>query len=157
MLRVLSNLFDSLSPARTPPGTADREHTLQLATAVLMVEVMRADGEVSEEEERSVMQALRSRFLLTEEELADLLALARDRSENTHDLFSFTSRRNEALDAAERVHVFELLWTVAWADGRADAHEEHLLRRVADLLHLRHAEAIGARLRAEAAARNAGN
>lgn len=85
MLRVLSNLFDSLSPARTPPGTADREHTLQLATAVLMVEVMRADGEVSEEEERSVMQALRSRFTLSDQELADLVELAHDKSENTHE------------------------------------------------------------------------
>ncbi|MFO7324603.1 MAG: TerB family tellurite resistance protein [Pseudomonadota bacterium] len=155
MLRALSNLFESLSPARAPADTAAREHALQLATAVLLIEVMRADGEVSEEEERSVLQALRSRFTLTDRELADLVELAHDRSENTHDLFSFTSKLNEALDAAEKAHVFELLWTVAWADGRADAHEEHLLRRVADLLHLRYADAIGAKLRAEAAAREA--
>lgn len=156
MLRTLASLFESLSAAGTPSASnaAAREHTLQLATAVLLIEVMRADGEISEQEERSVVQALCSRFTLTQEELADLVELAHDRSEHTHDLFSFTSKLNEALDAAEKVHVFELLWTVAWADGRADAHEEHLLRRVADLLHLRHADAIGAKLRAEAAARD---
>jgi uncharacterized tellurite resistance protein B-like protein len=47
--------------------------------------------------------------------------------------------------------VFELLWTVAYADGHADAHEAHLLRRIADLLHIRHGDAIAAKLRAERA------
>lgn len=150
MLRALTNLLNSLGPASTPAGgTPDREHTLQLATAVLLIEVMRADGGGGEAEQQAVLQALRSRFTLTEEELADLFELAHDKSEATHDLYSFTAKLNAALNEAERVHVFELLWTVAYADGHADAHEMHLLRRLADLLHLRHADAIGARLRAE--------
>ncbi len=150
MLRALSNLFNSLGPSTTPSsGTPDREHTLQLATAVLLIEVMRADGGGSEAEQQAVLDALRRRFTLTADELADLFELAHDRSESTHDLYSFTAKLNQSLDEAERVHVFELLWTVAYADGHVDAHEMHLLRRLADLLHLRHADAIGARLRAE--------
>src|SRR5690606_3168146 len=132
-------------------ASPDREHTLQLATAVLLIEVVRADGEVSEQEQRAVFDALRRRFTLSEAELADLFELAHQKSEHTHDLYSFTARLNHSLDEAERIHVFELLWTVAYADGHADAHETHLLRKLADLLHLRHADAIGARLRAEAA------
>ena len=150
MLRILSNLFESLGPAGSTTPAADREHTLQLATAVLLIEVVRADGEVSDAEQRAVVEALRQRFDLTEEELADLFELAHQKSEQTHDLYSFTARLNRSLDEAERIHVFELLWTVAYADGHADAHETHLLRKLADLLHLRHADAIGARLRAEA-------
>lgn len=152
MLRILSSLFDSLSPSgAATAANSDREHTLQLATAVLLIEVVRADGEVSEQEQRAVFDALRQRFTLTEEELADLFELAHQKSEHTHDLYSFTARLNRSLDESERIHVFELLWTVAYADGHADAHETHLLRKLADLLHLRHADAIGARLRAEAA------
>lgn len=154
MLRIFSNLFESLGP-RTPATTnqTEREHLLQVATAVLLIEVARADGEMDEAEERVVEQALRTRFALTDDELNDLLELAHHRSEHTHDLYSFTARLNTALDEAERIHVFEMLWTAAYADGHADAHETHLLRRLADLLHLRHADAIGAKLRAEAASR----
>lgn len=154
MLRVFSKLFDSLGPI-TPATTGqhDREHTLQVATAVLLVEVGRADGELSADEQRVIEDLLRTRFDLDAEELADLLELARHKSEHTHDLFSFTARLNESLDEAERIHIFELLWTAAYADGHADAHETHLLRRIADLLHLRHADAIGAKLRAEAKSR----
>lgn len=154
MLRIFSNLFDSLGPKTpTSTGQTDREHTLQVATAVLLIEVARADGQINANEQRVVEAALRTRFTLTEDELSDLFELARHKSEHTHDLYSFTARLNTELDEAERIHIFEMLWSAAYADGHADAHEAHLLRRLGDLLHLRHADAIGAKLRAEAASR----
>ena len=152
MLRLLNNLFDSLRP--DAPPDADRAHTLELATAVLLIEVMRADGKIETAEREAVFKALRSRFTLDAAELEELFTLAHDQSEQTHDLYAFTALLNQSLDATERVRVFEMLWTVAYADGHADAHETHLLRKLADLLHLRHAEAIGAKLRAEQAVRS---
>jgi uncharacterized tellurite resistance protein B-like protein len=148
MLRILTDLFNSLKPAQAPVGTAGREHTLQLVTAVLLVEVVRADGEIDESEQRAVMEALGERFPLTGPELADLFELARHTSEHAHDLHSFTRQVNEQMGEAERIQVFEMLWGVAYANGRADDHEAHLLRRLADLLHIRHQDAIGAKLRA---------
>lgn len=155
MLRILSDLFDSLSPARPVPDEKLREHNLQVATAVLLVEVVRADGEITQQERHAVMEALRTRFDLTADERATLFEMAREKSDRTHDLHTFTSQLNQLLDEAERVRVFELLWTAAFADGHPDAHEAHLLRRLADLLHLRHADAVGAKLRAEVAQRAA--
>jgi uncharacterized tellurite resistance protein B-like protein len=151
MLQILTDLFDSLKPSAAPT-TQKREHTLQVATAVLLIEVVRADGQVSGIEQQAVMAALRAKFRLSDAELDALFELAHDKSEQTHDLYSFTARLNELLSEPERIHVFELLWDVAYADGHADAHETHLLRRLADLLHLRHADAVGAKLRAERAA-----
>lgn len=148
MLSILTDLFDSLKPTPASAGNADREHTLQLATAVLLIEVVRADGQIDEAERQAVLQAIQSRFALTGQELADLFELAREKSEHSHDLHSFTERLNEQLGEAERIHVLELLWSVAYSNGRADDHESHLLRQLADLLHIRHADAIGAKLRA---------
>lgn len=151
MLRLLTELFDSLKPAQSPVGLADREHTLQLVTAVLLIEVVRADGEIDDTERTAVLAALGSRFPLTGQELADLFELARHKSEHAHDLHRFTELINERLGEAERIQVFELLWSVAYANGKADDHEAHLLRRLADLLHIRHQDAIGAKLGAERA------
>ncbi|MEP7314243.1 MAG: TerB family tellurite resistance protein [Pseudomonadota bacterium] len=149
MLRILTELFDSLKPAESPAGIAGREHTLELVTAVLLVEVVRADGQIEDSERAAVLAALRSRFSLTEQQLSDLFELALHKSEHAHDLHSFTALINKQLNEPERIRVFELLWTVAYANGRADDHEAHLLRRLADLLHIRHGDAIGAKLRAE--------
>lgn len=153
MLRLLNNLFESLQSPGSAAPEAERAHTLELATAVLLIEVMRADGRIESAEREAVFTALRSRFTLSPAELDELFELAHDKSEHTHDLYGFTARLNQSLSDVERVRVFEMLWTVAYADGHADAHETHLLRRLADLLHLRHAEAIGAKLRAEQALR----
>lgn len=156
MLRTLTNLFASLGGSPATPEPSQRQHALQLATAVLMVEVVRADGQIDAVEREAVIAALRTRFELTPSELAELFEQARDKADHTHDLYTFTAQLNRSLDEAERVRVFGLLWEVAHADGRADGHEQHLLRRLADLLHIRYADAIGAKLRAEAASRERG-
>lgn len=147
MLRTINDLLDSF---RTPHrDTSAEEHSLQLATAVLLVEVMRADATQHGLEKPVVLAALRAKFTLVEDELARLYELAEQRSVEAHDLHSFTSRLNAAFDEPQRVRILEQLWRVAYADGHLDAHENHLMRRLADLLHVRQADAIGAKLRAE--------
>jgi uncharacterized tellurite resistance protein B-like protein len=155
VLRTISDLFDALKPARRDADPAEQEHALQLATAVLLVEVMRADAAHLDTEKPVVLAALREKFSLAEDELARLYELAEERSIEAHDLHSFTSRLNAAFDEPQRVRILEQLWRVAYADGHLDAHETHLMRRLADLLHVRQADAIAAKLRAERGARDA--
>lgn len=150
MLRLFNDLIESLKGSAASRNDASREHSLEMATAVLMMEVVRADGDIDGAELEAVTRALQARFTLSAAEIDSLVEVARHRSEHTHDLFTFTNRLNELLDERERIRIFELLWKLAYANGEADAHEQHLLRKLADLLHLRHADAIGARLRAEA-------
>ena len=60
----------------------------------------------------------------------------------------FTSRLKNALGAEQRAKVIEYMWQVAFADGRLDAHENHLMRRIADLLHVGHGDYVAAKARA---------
>ena len=41
-----------------------------------------------------------------------------------------------------------MLWLVAFADGKKDAHEEHMVRKIAGLLHVAHPDFIDAKLKA---------
>ncbi|MBP6765996.1 MAG: TerB family tellurite resistance protein [Rubrivivax sp.] len=150
MLRTLKDLFDTLlAPAATAP--AEQAHTLQLATAVLLVEVMRADTEMQDSERAAVLATLRSRFSLSDDESARLLDLAHATQRQATDFHAFTSALNERLDHAQKVQVLEAMWQVAYADGHLAAHESHVLWRVADLLHVPHGAYINAKLRAKAA------
>ena len=149
MLRALERLLKGLGAPDPSGDPAAGEHALQVATAVLLIEVMRADPKPGDAEKPAVLQALREKFALDDAELADLYELAEQRSIGAHDLYSFTERLNAAFSEAQRVRVFELLWSVAYADGHLDAHETHLMRRLADLLHVGHTAAIGAKLRAQ--------
>ncbi len=147
MLKTLRDLFDSLTAA-PPPGQARTPHELQLATGVLLVEVMCADASLTDEERQMVLHTLRQRFELTEDEGARLLELAQVRARGAHDLHAFTSALNERLSPEEKIAVVEAMWQVAFADGHLASHEQHILWRVADLLHVPHGAYIHAKMRA---------
>lgn len=149
MLKHWRELFGAVQSA--VGGTAEQEnHRLQLATAVLLIEIMQSDSGASEVEVSTVERLLRERFDLTADELAPLMLLARSRQEAAHDLHAFTSQLHAAFDAAEKERIMEMFWQVAYADGKLDDHEHHLMRKLGDLLHVGHAAFIGTKLRAAA-------
>ncbi len=149
MLRTLQNLLAALQPP--PPGAADAddEHLLQLATAVMLVEVMRSDSTFHDDERFAVLAALRSKFQLTVDEAARLAELAESTAHAATDLYAFTSRINERFDMPRKLQMIEHMWRVAYADGHLSAHERHVMWRIADLLHVPQAAYHHARLRAQ--------
>ncbi|HJV28589.1 MAG TPA: TerB family tellurite resistance protein [Aromatoleum sp.] len=147
MLRTLNELFRSLFDA-SPEDEASSEHLLRLATAVLLVEVMRSDSQVLAEEREAVLEALRDKFALNDDEVARLFELAQTEANEATDLHRFTSRINKGFSAEQKLRVIELLWRVALADDHLSAHENHLMRRLGDLLYIPHADYIAAKQRA---------
>ena len=155
MLRSLKDLFDSLLAPQLAHngagGAGTPQHRLHLATAVLLVEVMRADAECSDAERQAVLGVLQRRFALADDEQAQLLALAEHSAKNATDFHAFTSTLNEQLSFEDKVQVVEAMWAVAYTDGQLTAHENHVLWRVADLLHVPQGAYVHARMRAEQA------
>ncbi|MDO8285845.1 MAG: TerB family tellurite resistance protein [Rhodoferax sp.] len=127
-------------------------HGLQLATAVLLVEVMRSDTHISDTERAAAVMALRHKFALTDGEMQHLLAQAEHTARNSNDYFRYTSAMNEQFTQAQKILVVELMWQVAYADGHLDAHENHVISKVAGLLHVTHGEYIAAKLHAKQSA-----
>ena len=152
MLKTLKDLFDSLLPPAPGAAPQSAEHALQLATAVMLVEVMRADATFQPGEREAVRVALRDKFALADDEAQRLADLAEATAKDATDLFAFTSRINERFDMAQKLRMVEHMWRVAYADGHLSEHERHVLWRVADLLHVPQGAYVHARLRAQQAA-----
>ena len=140
MIRTFRRLFEStVATAARAEEVEAREHGYHVATAALLVEVMRADHDARPEERAAVLHALKSAFDdLSSGETRDLLARAEAQADDATSLYEFTQHVNRQLDPAQKAHVVELLWRVAWADGDLDKYEEHLVRRIADLIHVPH-------------------
>lgn len=149
MLKTLKDLFDSLVPPAPGAAPATGEHALQLATAVMLVEVMRADTSFHEGERTAVLAALRDKFALADDEAARLAELAEAAAKEATDLFAFTSRINERFEMPQKLRMLEHMWRVAYADGRLSEHERHVMWRIADLLHVPQGAYVHARLRAQ--------
>ena len=80
---------------------------------------------------------------------AALLELASREIDQAHDLHQFTSRVTEGFTPERKLLLLEQLWRVARADQRVHKYEEHLIRRIADLLRVPHSAFITAKLRSE--------
>ncbi|MEN9376675.1 MAG: hypothetical protein RL710_1832 [Pseudomonadota bacterium] len=152
MLHTLKDLFNAMTAAAHSPKPEAREHAVQLATSVLLVEVMRADPEIHPAERTILAAALRHQFALTDPELNQLVAQAEHTAQSAYDYHRFTTSINEHFSHAHKVNMIEAMWQVAYADGHLDAHENHLISKIASLLHVTHGEYIGAKMRAKEAA-----
>lgn len=149
MLNTLKDLWDALTGPVAEDSPQAQAHALQLATAVLLVEVMRSDATLQASEREAVLAALTQRFSLTPDELARLLELAQHTAKDAYDYHRFTNRINDHFSHPQKVAMVESLWRVAYADGHLDAHEQHAISKIAGLLHVTHGEYIAAKLHAQ--------
>lgn len=129
---------------------ADIEHALRVATAVLLVEVARADFIIVPSEKLRLRELLEQQFHLSTQELDALLEEAEADADRMVSIQHVTRLLNQHYDHAMKRRVVEMMWQLVYADGEKDRYEEHLIRQVADLLYVSHSEFIQARHKAEA-------
>lgn len=128
-------------------GASDDSYAINIATAALMIEIMRADFDISDVERRTVRDLLQGHLDMTDEQLDQLFLLAEQEVADSVSLYQFTSLVDQELGYAAKVRVIEMLWRVVYADARLDKYEEYLMRKIADLLHISHRDYIQAKLR----------
>jgi len=147
VFRALQQFLDALV---APAGeTGAQPVSTELATAVLLVEAMRADEGVQSQERAAIQLMLEERFGIGSGDVQELLRFAEEHSAQANDFFTYTSVLNERLTQPQKIEVIELMWRVAYVDASADAGESHIISKVAGLLHVTHGEYIAAKMRAK--------
>jgi uncharacterized tellurite resistance protein B-like protein len=147
LLKALTSFFQQPFGSEGSGEPVSREQELNLATAVLLVEVARADFSQDEVEIEAVAELLELHLGVSREEVTALIAEAQQHADHTASLQSFTRQLHEELSLAEKLSIIEMLWRVAHADATLDKHEDHLIRKVAGLLYVSHGDLIRIRNR----------
>lgn len=143
-MNLLERLKADFSGDAASPS--DAEHDVQIAAAVLLLEMEHADHAHDPAEREEIARQLKSYFDLDNDEVATLLAAAQPQAEDAVSLHRFLQALNQQMSYAQKRAVLEMLWRVAYADRNLDAKEEGLLREIAELLHLPHREFIKSKL-----------
>ncbi|MBU2583252.1 MAG: TerB family tellurite resistance protein [Alphaproteobacteria bacterium] len=125
---------------------ASSDHRAEVAA--LLVEAARMDQQFGEAERQTITNLLTRRFELTGEEAATLITAADERMAQSAHYFPLTHEINTNLSAQEKVEIIEMLWSVAYADGTLDPHEDQLIRQIAGLIHVTDRDRMLARKRA---------
>lgn len=142
MLKKLRDIFNKSLINSDQGDSVDRDHALRLATAALLIEVVRADYEEDIKETEAVIRQLQTHFDLTEEETLLLVEEAAQKADHSVSLQEFTRLLHENLSEKEKHSVIEMLWLIALADDHLDKHEDYVVRKVAELLYVTHGDLI---------------
>lgn len=134
--RLIDQVVDAISASADEDVGEDREAALRMATAVLMLDVARADHVFDESEFDRVLELLQTHFKLPAEDAANLLNAAHEKAEDSVSAYEFTKVLHEHLDEEEKARIVALLWQIAYADGRLDKYEDSLVLKISDLLHV---------------------
>ncbi len=140
-------LFDRLKEAIQPEEGSARDpvRAQQIAAAVLLLEMAHADNNHDPAEYDEIRRQLKAHFGLSDGEVEELIAAAAPKARASVSLYEYLKTLNAGLEMDEKREVLEMLWRVAYADNVLDAHEEHLLRDLAELLYLPHEQFLKAK------------
>ncbi len=147
MIDAIKRLFSDLAGEDEESGDLTEED-LHRVTAALLTEIMIIDGTTDTEEIDTLRGLLEEDFGLSPAESSELIDLAAREVNEATSLYQFTALVNEHFSTPRKQQLMEALWRVAYADGRVDKLEEATIRKIADLIHVGHADFILAKHRA---------
>ena len=144
---MIKNLLNKVSSAISTPDSGganghDRAAALRLATAVLMIDVARADHVFEESEFDRVLQLVQAHFELDPQDAAELVNHASDKADDLVSAYDFTSVLHKHLDEEEKARIVGMLWQIAYADGELDKYEDSLVLKISDLLYVNRAKVM---------------
>jgi uncharacterized tellurite resistance protein B-like protein len=134
MFKRLLDWFSAPETQESPSNETER------AIAALMIEVALADDSIEKQEREKLPELLRQHTGLTTQECLSLIEIAEEEVDNSVSLYEFTQHLDKQLSIESKCALVTRLWLISLADNEIDRYEEHTIRKISDLLHLRHSE-----------------
>ena len=118
----------------------------QVATAALLVEIAKADGDFSEDERKRIINLMKKDFDLDDECVDELMELSEQKVRDSISVYEFTSVINETFSQTEKLELLKNLWRIIYEDGKLDSHEDRLIKIIGSTMNIEHKDIIGAKL-----------
>jgi uncharacterized tellurite resistance protein B-like protein len=146
---MINNLFELFKKLiEVPDDELQDDNTIVLAAVSLMLEVARSDSGGEQVEHDLIRGILTNEFKVESELIDNLLEAGVEKVEDATDLFQFTQLINDQYSHEQKEGLIYAMWRVALADGKVQAIEDHIIRRVAGLIHVSHSDFIRLKLKA---------
>ena len=146
MIRKIKDLITKISNKEV---IEESSNLLQLdrACAALLIEIAFADKNFDEREKESLKESLLKSYAIDVETINEIIMDAEKTVEESTSLYEYTRIVNDEFEYPQKLNLLENLWKVAYADETLDKYEEHLLRKISDLIHISHSDYINVKLK----------
>ncbi len=147
MIDLVKKFFDR-SPERVPADQQrEKPHDIRMATCAVLLEMANIDDEFSESERENIIHILKKDYNLSDEYATELIEASEEELKGSIDLWRFTNLINQNYSLEEKLQIIEMVWKIAYTDGRLDKHEDYLVHKLAKLFRLTHKQLIDSKLK----------
>lgn len=150
-MKFLSELLDKYTSNKKTTITVDElesfDDELILATCILLLEVSKSDDSFDDIEKEKILSILEQNFNLNTQQTSFLFKIADKKNDEMISLYEWTAKINELCSYSDKKKLMRFLWDIAYADGRIDKYEDYTIRKISDLLYVKHSDFIKAKLR----------
>ncbi|HOO90365.1 MAG TPA: TerB family tellurite resistance protein [Syntrophales bacterium] len=146
MIDLVKKFFGKM----TENGTEEKEdsvHDIRIATCALLLEMAQIDGEFDESEKESILTIIKREYGVDDDHIDAIFETADKELKGSLDLWQFTNLINQNYTQEEKIGIIEMIWRIAYTDGRLDRHEDLLVHKLANLLRLTHRQLIDAKVK----------
>lgn len=147
MIDLAKKFFGKITGIAQTDPDKQTFHDIRIATCALLLEMANIDGEFSAAERKNILAILKNDYQLSNEYAEELIKASNDELHRSVDLWRFTNLINRNYSIAEKIRIIEMVWEIAYSDGKLDRYEDYLVHKLAKLLHLTHKQLIDAKLR----------
>lgn len=148
MIESIKSFFEkNLTKKEEEEAPSSAMSRVDLTCAALLVEVMNSDHELDEREHQEFMAVLQQSYNIAESDLEELIQLAKNEAFEATSLYEFTKLINDSYDYEQKVELIENMWRIAFSDKRLDKYEDHLIRKVSELIYVSHSDFIKTKLK----------
>jgi len=124
----------------------ERISSLDKACSALLIEVAYADKIFDESEMISLKKSLKETYVLDDIIIEELIADAKTTVDESTSLYEYTRVVNDEFTYSDKLELLSRIWKLAFADGNLDKYEDHLIRKISDLIHISHSDFIKIKL-----------
>lgn len=147
MLTKLEQLIQNTFTFDEEDSSEQLDQKLKVATTVLFLEMAYIDFNLATEEEEHISNTLVELFKLKQDQVQELLEVAREERNNKHDIWTFAGLIKTNFTRKQKMDILEKLWMLIFADGKVDKFEDRLIRKISNLLGLEHGEMISTKIK----------
>ncbi|HAC87895.1 MAG: TerB family tellurite resistance protein [Pseudomonadota bacterium] len=147
MLNSIRQFFENKLVNNEEEPTSSSIAKTDLACAALLIEVINSDHKLEEQETQAFFSVLQNNLNIPGEDIDELVELAENQAKEATSLYEFTSLINSDYDYSQKVGLIENMWRIAFSDNNLDKYEDHLIRKISDLIYVSHSDFIRAKLK----------
>ena len=150
-MKLLSDFFKNISSNTKknikPNSLESFEDEVILSICILLIEVSKSDDDYDDLEKEKIIDLLKKQFSLNHDQIDVLIKMADKKNNEIVSLHELTANINKEYTYSEKKNVIKMLWDIAYSDGRIDKYEDYTIRKISDLLYIKHSDFIKAKLR----------